>query len=192
MSRYHGHIVFGVVFFLFISLIGMAELTKESPVAASPAPSVIANASVKNSGFNFAQVLIEQEVKSLSVKKLNKKEHQTLVLSQVKNLSKEDLMKLKTKALDRSAKWDERYICVNLLELTGIRAQKALQQIAHAPLSSSKGRAPASYSDKDKEKVLRRKAQEALSKMSSSKVAKTPATKNQRRMASASESRTLK
>ena len=96
MSRDHGHIVIAVIFFLFIGMIGLAE------------------------------VIIEQEVKSHLDKKLNKKQHQALVLSQVKNLSQYDMTTLKNKALNRSLKWEERSACVDLLKLTAVRAQKVL------------------------------------------------------------------
>jgi len=190
MSRFHGHIVFGVVFFMFIGLIGLAEVTKISPAPAPPATKIIPP---KKGGFNLAQVLIEQEVKSHLDKKLNKKQHQLLVRSQVKNLSQDDLTTLKTKALNRALKWEERSACVDLLELAGVRAQKALQQIAQAPLSPSKGRAPASSDGgKDKDKILRQKALAAIVKMSPQKTAKVSAPKNQKRMALASEARALK
>lgn len=187
MSRYHGHIVFAVVFFLFIGMIGLAEVTKVSP---APAPAVAKMIPPKKGGFNLAQVLIEQEVKSHLDKKLNKKQHQALVLSQVKNLSQDDLTTLKNKALNRSLKWEERSACVDLLVLTGVRAQKALQQIARAPLSPIKGRAPASLDNK--EKNLRDKALAALGKTSPHKVAKSLTTKNQKRVALATEARALK
>ncbi|MFM6927778.1 MAG: hypothetical protein ACKOX6_04900 [Bdellovibrio sp.] len=192
MSRYHGHIVFGVVFFMFIGLIGMAEVTKVSPAPTITPHALVITDAAKKGGFNLAQVLIEQEVKSHLDKKIDRKHHQLLVRFQVKNLSQDDLTTLKTKALNQSSKWEERAASIDLLELAGVRAKKALQQIAQAPVSSPKGRAPASSDTKDQEKMLRNKALAALGKKTPQKVAKTSAPKNQRRLASVSEARTVK
>lgn len=143
MSRYHDAIVSGIVFTFVIGLVALAELTKNKTTPnETMAPAISAQPAGK--GFSLAQVLVEQEMMSLSKGQINSQQHEEQVRSQVVRLSKADLKSLKIKARSLSNSWEERYASAHLLNMAGVKTdmpqRPAVQNQNRSIASISKAR----------------------------------------------------
>ncbi|WP_413586415.1 hypothetical protein [Bdellovibrio sp. HCB274] len=153
MSRYHGPIVFLIVFALLGGLIYVAEKTKAPAlVPTEPLPGAILIAqkskvpfseSLKSAmpkvpakasaGFDMPQILIDQVVQRLSERRNDWAVFEKQVRSQVANLAYADLMALAGKALNSESAIRERDVAVYLLSLAGMPAHNALFEVVKTP-----------------------------------------------------------
>lgn len=116
-------------------------------------------------GFDVAQVLLDQEMESLTHGKVDWKQRESTVRAQAEKLSYNDLMNLASKSVDTSLSVNERLMTVYLISLSGMKAHNALFEIVKTPYVFSKQAGLTKVSFENQEVNLRLRALQALDQL---------------------------